>query len=532
MQKHKNYLPNTVQKEYHRKKQRYSYIRTVVLRKETRAMMKQADKRNLTMVMDLYELTMANGYFNDGDMEARVAFDVFYRKNPDRGGFAIFAGLEQIVEYIENLHFSTEDIAYLRSLNTFTDAFLDYLKNFQFQGDLYAFPEGTIMYPHEPVITVIAPLIDAQIVETAILAQVNHQSLVATKTARIVKAAAGKLVSDFGARRAHNMDAAIYGARASYIGGAAGTATVLAGQMFGIPVSGTMAHSWVMYYKNEFEAFKNYAVNYPDNTVLLVDTYDTIQSGIPNAIRVAHEILEPMGKRLKGVRIDSGDLAYQSRKVRKMLDEEGLTDCKIIVSNSLDEHTISSLNIQKACIDSYGVGERLITGATSDYSDETLALLGAVYKIAAVEENGTFAPRIKISGTVEKITNPGLKKVYRIYDHNGKAKADLIAKADEDVDMSHDFRFVDPQMPWRNMKFTGCTAKPLQVKIFENGKRVYELPTLEEIRSYVKKQLTEEIWEEEQRFINPHIHYMDMTPDYYELKMSLLHEKGKVEVVN
>lgn len=495
-------------------------------------MMKQADKRNLTMVMDLYELTMANGYFNDGDMEARVAFDVFYRRNPDRGGFAIFAGLEQIVEYIENLHFSTEDIAYLRSLNTFTDAFLDYLKNFQFQGDLYAFPEGTIMYPHEPVITVIAPLIDAQIVETAILAQVNHQSLVATKTARIVKAAAGKLVSDFGARRAHNMDAAIYGARASYIGGAAGTATVLAGQMFGIPVSGTMAHSWVMYYKNEFEAFKNYAVNYPDNTVLLVDTYDTIQSGIPNAIRVAHEILEPMGKRLKGVRIDSGDLAYQSRKVRKMLDEEGLTDCKIIVSNSLDEHTISSLNIQKACIDSYGVGERLITGATSDYSDETLALLGAVYKIAAVEENGTFAPRIKISGTVEKITNPGLKKVYRIYDHNGKAKADLIAKAEEDVDMSHDFRFVDPQMPWRNMKFTGCTAEPLQVKIFENGKRVYELPTLEEIRSYVKKQLTEEIWEEEQRFINPHIHYMDMTPDYYELKMSLLHEKGKVEVVN
>ena len=495
-------------------------------------MMKQADKRNLTMVMDLYELTMANGYFNDGDMEARVAFDVFYRRNPDRGGFAIFAGLEQIVEYIENLHFSTEDIAYLRSLNTFTDAFLDYLKNFQFQGDLYAFPEGTIMYPHEPVITVIAPLIDAQIVETAILAQVNHQSLVATKTARIVKAAAGKLVSDFGARRAHNMDAAIYGARASYIGGAAGTATVLAGQMFGIPVSGTMAHSWVMYYKNEYEAFKNYAVNYPDNTVLLVDTYDTIQSGIPNAIRVAHEILEPMGKRLKGGRIDSGDLAYQSRKVRKMLDEEGLTDCKIIVSNSLDEHTISSLNIQKACIDSYGVGERLITGATSDYSDETLALLGAVYKIAAVEENGTFAPRIKISGTVEKITNPGLKKVYRIYDHNGKAKADLIAKAEEDVDMSHDFRFVDPQMPWRNMKFTGCTAKPLQVKIFENGKRVYELPTLEEIRSYVKKQLTEEIWEEEQRFINPHIHYMDMTPDYYELKMSLLHEKGKVEVVN
>lgn len=486
--------------------------------------MVQSSSRNLTMVMDLYELTMANGYYNDGDRESRVAFDVFYRKNPDRGGFAIFAGLEQIVEYIENLHFSKEDVEYLRSLNTFTEEFLKYLEDFKFTGDLYAFPEGTIMYPNEPIITVVAPLIDAQIVETAILAQVNHQSLVATKTSRIVKAAEGKAVSDFGARRAHNMDAAVYGARASYIGGAAGTATVLAGQMFGIPVSGTMAHSWVMYYKDEFTAFKHYAENYPDNTVLLVDTYDTIKSGIPNAIRVAKEVLEPMGKRLKGIRIDSGDLAYQSIKVRKMLDEAGLTDCKIIVSNSLDEHTISSLNTQKARIDGYGVGERLITGATSDYSEETLSLLGAVYKIAAVEENGKFEPRIKISGSVEKITNPGLKKVYRIYDQSGKAKADLIAKADEEVDLTNDFRFVDPDMPWKNLKFTNCTAKSLQVKIFENGKRVYELPTLEEIRSYVKKQLEEEIWEEEQRFVNPHKHYMDMTPDYYELKMGLLHD--------
>lgn len=486
--------------------------------------MNQSESRNLTMVMDLYELTMANGYFNDGDREARVAFDVFYRKNPDRGGFAIFAGLEQIVEYVENLHFSKEDVDYLRSLNTFTEDFLTYLESFKFSGDIYAFPEGTIMYPNEPVLTVVAPLIDAQLVETAILAQVNHQSLVATKTSRIVKAAEGKAVSDFGARRAHNMDAAVYGARASYIGGAAGTATVLAGQMFGIPVSGTMAHSWVMYYKDEYTAFKHYAENYPDNTILLVDTYDTIKSGIPNAIRVAKEVLEPMGKRLKGIRIDSGDLAYQSIKVRTMLDEAGLTDCKIIVSNSLDEHTISSLNMQKAKIDGYGVGERLITGASSDYSDETLSLLGAVYKIAAVEENGVFEPRIKISGSVEKITNPGLKKVYRVYDQNGKAKADLIAKADEDVDLSGDFRFVDPDMPWRNLKFSNCTAKPLQQKIFENGKRVYELPSLEEIRAYVKKQLTEEIWEEEQRFVNPHKHYMDMTPDYYDLKMSLLHD--------
>lgn len=486
--------------------------------------MNQSSKRNLTMVMDLYELTMANGYFNDGDTTAKVVFDVFYRKNPDRGGFAIFAGLEQIVEYIENLHFSKEDIEYLRSLDTFTEDFLQYLKDFKFSGDIYAFPEGTIMYPNEPILTVIAPLIDAQIVETAILAQINHQSLVATKTARIVKAAEGKAVSDFGARRAHNMDAAVYGARASYIGGAAGTATVLAGQMFGIPVSGTMAHSWVMYYKDEFTAFRHYAENYPDNTVLLVDTYDTINSGIPNAIRVAKEILEPMGKRLKGIRIDSGDLAYQSIKVRKMLDDAGLADCKIIVSNSLDEHTISSLNIQKARIDGYGVGERLITGASSDYSEDNISLLGAVYKIAAVEENGMFSPRIKVSGSVEKITNPGLKRVYRVYDQNGKAKADLIAKAEEEVDLIGDYRFVDPDMPWRNLKFTNCTAKPLQAKIFENGKLVYHLPSLEEIRAFVRKQLNEEIWEEEQRFVNPHKHYMDMTPDYYDMKMSLLHD--------
>ena len=489
--------------------------------------MKQSEQRNLTMVMDLYELTMANGYFNDGDKETRVAFDVFYRKNPDRGGFAIFAGLEQIIEYIENLHFSEEDVAYLRSLNTFTEDFLTYLKTFSFHGDLYAFPEGTIMYPNEPVITVVAPLIDAQLVETAILALVNHQSLVATKTRRIVKAAAGKVVADFGARRAHNMDAAVYGARAAYIGGAVGTATVLAGQMFDIPVSGTMAHSWVMYYQDEFEAFKHYAENYPDNTVLLVDTYDTLKSGIPNAIRTAKEVLEPMGKRLKGIRIDSGDLAYLSIKVRDMLDEAGLTDCKIIVSNSLDEYTINSLIAQNAKIDSYGVGERLITGASSEYSDDTISLLGAVYKIAAVEENGTFMPRIKISGNVEKITNPGLKKVYRVYDAKGKARADLIAKAEEEIDMTKEFRFVDPEMPWKNQFFTNCTVKPLQQKIFENGKRVYSQPSLKEIRAYVDKQLKEEIWEEEQRFYNPHKHYMDMTPDYYDMKMSLLHDSRK-----
>lgn len=489
--------------------------------------MKQSEKRNLTMVMDLYELTMANGYFNSGDKESRVAFDVFYRKNPDKGGFAIFAGLEQIIEYIENLHFEEEDIDYLRSLNTFTPDFLAYLQDFTFRGDVYAFPEGTIMYPNEPIITVVAPLIDAQLVETAILALVNHQSLVATKTRRIVRAAEGKTVSDFGARRAHNMDAAVYGARAAYIGGANGTATVLAGQMFGIPVSGTMAHSWVMYYQDEFEAFKTYAENYPDGTVLLVDTYDTLNSGIPNAIRTAKEILEPMGKRLKGIRIDSGDLAYLSVKVREMLDEVGLEDCKIIVSNSLDEHTIRSLNNQHAKIDSYGVGERLITGASSEFSGEKISLLGAVYKIAAVEENGEFKPRIKISGNVEKITNPGLKKVYRIYDESGKAIADLLAKADEEIDMSKDLRFVNPEMPWKNQYFTNCTAKNLQQKIFENGKLIYDVPSIHEVRDYVRHQLENEIWQEEQRFHNPHKHYMDMTPDYYEMKMNLLYDSRK-----
>ena len=489
--------------------------------------MRQSERRNLTMVMDLYELTMANGYFNSGDTESKVAFDVFYRRNPDKGGFAIFAGLEQIVEYIETLHFEEEDIEYLRSLGIFTEDFLAYLKDFEFRGDIYAFPEGTIMYPNEPIITIVAPLIDAQLVETAILALVNHQSLVATKTRRIVRAAEGKAVSDFGARRAHNMDAAVYGARAAYIGGAVGTATVLAGQMFGIPVSGTMAHSWIMYYQDEFEAFKTYAENYPDSTTLLVDTYDTLNSGIPNAIRTAKEVLEPMGKRLKGVRIDSGDLAYLSNKVREMLDAAGLEDCKIIVSNSLDEHTIRSLNNQHAKIDSYGVGERLITGASSEFSGEKISLLGAVYKIAAVEENGEFMPRIKISGNVEKITNPGLKKVYRIYDENGKARADLLAKDDEEIDMSKPFRFVNPEMPWKNQYFENCTAKNLQVKIFENGKRIYELPTIHEIRDYVQKQLKEEIWEEEQRFHNPHKHFMDMTPDYYEMKMNLLYNSRK-----
>ena len=481
----------------------------------------QSSMRNLSMVMDFYEMTMSNGYFLDQDKDTKVVFDVFYRKNPDNGGFAIFTGLEQSVEFILDLHFDEEDIAYLRSQKIFDEKFLQYLADFKFRGDMYAFAEGTIMYPNEPVITVIAPLIDAQLIETAILLQVNHQSLIATKTRRIVKAAQGRAVSDFGARRAHNMDAAVYGGRAAYIGGAVGTATVLSGQMFDIPVSGTMAHSFVMFYQDEYTAFKKYAETYPDNTVLLVDTYDVLKSGIPNAIRVAKEILEPMGKRLKGIRIDSGDLAYLTKKTRKKLDEAGLTDCKIIISNSLDEFTITSILNQGGQVDSFGVGERLITARSEP-------VFGAVYKLAAVEEDGVLQPRIKISENVEKITNPGLKKVYRIIDEEGRAIADMISKAEEEIDMSQPFRYVDPVKPWKNRYFEHCKAVPLQKQVFKDGELVMELPNLKEIADYVRRQLSEEIWEEEQRFEYPHLHYMDMTPDYYEMKMQLL-DDSRVE---
>ncbi len=478
--------------------------------------MGQYDGRNLSMLMDLYEMTMANGYFLE-HADTRVTFDVFYRRNPDNGGFAIFAGLEQIVDYIVNLHFEEDDIEYFRSLGLFSDEFLKYLETYRFTGDVDAFKEGTIMYPNEPVITVTAPLIDAQIIETMLLAEVNHQSLVATKARRIVRSADGRGVSDFGARRAHNVDAAVYGARAAFIGGVDGTATVLAGKEFGIPVGGTMAHSWVMYHDDEYSAFKKYAETYPDESVFLVDTYNVLKSGVPNAIKVAKEVLEPQGHRLKGVRLDSGDLAYLSKKVRKMLDEAGLEDCKIIASNSLDEYTIHSIINQGGKIDSFGVGERLIT-AKSD------PVFGAVYKIANVEKNGGNVPKIKVSETVEKITNPGHKKVYRIYNEEGKAVADLLTTIDEKVDFSKPFRYVDPLKPWKVRYFTNCTARELLVPVIRNGKAVCKGPSLQEIKDYVSAQLDNEIWEEEQRFENPHIHYLDMSPAYYEMKMSLLDE--------
>ncbi|WP_418391154.1 nicotinate phosphoribosyltransferase [Acidaminococcus intestini] len=482
----------------------------------------QSDERNLSLVMDLYEMTMANGYFSDGlDKIKKVTFDVFYRNNPDNGGYAIFAGLEQVLELVKNFHFSKSDVAYFRSLHLFSEEFLTYLESYHFHGDIDALPEGTVMYPHEPILTVTAPMLDAQLLETAILAEINHQSLIATKTNRIVRAAQGRVVSDFGARRAHNMDAAVYGARAAYIGRANGTATVFAGKEFGIPVGGTMAHSWVMYFDDEFEAFKKYAEIYPDNVVLLIDTYDVIHSGLPNAIRTAKEILHPMGKRLKGVRIDSGDLAYLSKRVRKILDDEGLHDCQIVASNSLDEYTIRSILDQGGRIDSFGVGERLIT-AKSD------PVFGAVYKLVAVEnQDKTWTPRIKVSESIEKITNPGRKDLYRIYNSNGKALCDLIACEGETVDLSAPFRYVDPKEPWRLRHYTNCTAKALKVPVVRDGKVIYQTPSLDAIREFVRHQLTEEIWEEEQRFENPHPHFMDMTPAYYEEKMQVLAQSRK-----
>ena len=483
--------------------------------------MTQFDKRNLSMMMDFYEMTMSYGYFHQPNRDVRVAFDLFFRSVPDQGGYAIFAGLQHVIEFVENLSFSDADIAYFRKQNLFSEEFLDFLRGFRFRGDIYAMPEGTIIYPNEPLMTIVAPIIDAQLVETAILAQINHQSLVATKASRIVRAAEGRKVADFGARRAHNMDAATYGARAAYIGGIDMTATVSAGQQFNIPISGTMAHSWVMFFEDEYTAFKKYAEIYPQATVLLVDTYDVLHSGIPNAIRIAHEVLAPQGHRLAGVRVDSGDLAYLSKRIRKMLDKAGLEDCKIILSNSLDEFTISSLLLQGARVDSFGVGERLIT-AKSD------PVFGAVYKIVAVEEDGVFQPRIKMSENVEKLTNPGLKDIYRIYDHHGKAVADMIAVQGEQIDLTQPFRYVDPRKPWKNRFFEGGSAVNLRRLYVRDGERVEDLPPLEEIRAYVRRQLAEEIWPEEQRFENPHSHYLDMTPDYYELKMGLLEEvRGK-----
>lgn len=475
------------------------------------------DNRNLTMLMDFYELTMSNGYFVKGLKDQKVVFDMFYRKNPDDGGFVIFAGLEQFIKYVQNLSFSDNDIEYLRSKKIFDEEFLEYLRNFKFTGDIYAVPEGTVVYPNTPLVTVVAPLIDAQLIETMLLLTVNHQSLIATKANRIVRAAGKASVMEFGARRAQGADGAIYGSRACYIGGVGSTATVIADEMFEVPAVGTMAHSFVQFFDSEYEAFKTYAEVYPDACVLLIDTYSVLESGVINAIRIAKEVLEPMGKRLKGVRIDSGDLAYLTKKVRKILDAAGCEDCSIVVSNSIDEYTIASLNEQGARIDSYGVGERMITAKSQP-------VFGGVYKLAAVEkEKGVFEPKIKISENIEKITTPGFKALWRIYDkETGYGIADVITFADEEINENEPYPYMDEQKPWKRRKFTNFTCEKLQRQIFKNGELIYELPDIKDIQQRVKHQMETTVWPEEQRFENPHIHYVDLSMKLYETKQMLL----------
>ncbi len=478
---------------------------------------------NLSMLVDFYEFTMSNGYFKTGFKDRITYFDVFYRRCPDGGGFAIAAGLEQIVEYIQSLHFSEEDIAYLRGRNIFCEDFLEYLRNFKFTGDIWAVPEGTPIFPKEPIITVRAPAIEAQLIETYLLLAINHQSLIATKANRVVRAADGRTVLEFGSRRAQGPDAAILGARAAYIGGCHGTACTISDQLFGVKAGGTMAHAWVQMFDTEYEAFKAYCEMYPNNPTLLVDTYNTLHSGVPNAIRVFNEVLKPRGLTKCGIRLDSGDMAYLSRKARKMLDDAGWTDCQISVSNSLDEHIIQDLLHQGAQIDMFGVGERLITARSEP-------VFGGVYKLVAVEdENGTVQPKIKISENVGKITNPHYKKVYRFFGNDtGKAIADYLCVYDETVDDSKDMVIFDPEATWKTKTVYNFTAKELQVPIFKNGELVYKLPTLEDIRTYCLQQV-DTLWDEVKRFDNPHTYYVDLSQKLWDIKYGLLKRNNSHE---
>ena len=471
---------------------------------------------NLTMLCDFYELTMANGYFRSGMQDKITYFDLFFRKVPDEGGFAIAAGLEQAIEYIQNLHFGEDDIAYLRSRGIFGEDFLDYLKSFRFTGDIWAVPEGTPVFPKEPILTVRAPAIEAQLVETYILLMLNHQSLIATKSNRIVRAAQGRTVLEFGSRRAQGAQGAILGARAAYIGGCDGTACTISDQIYRVPAGGTMAHSWVQMFDSEYEAFVSYCKIYPHNATLLVDTYNTLKSGVPNAIRAFNEVLKPLGITKCGIRLDSGDMAYLTRKARKMLDEAGWTGCKISVSNALDEYLIQDLLRQGAQIDMFGVGERLITARSEP-------VFGGVYKLVAVEhEDGTVEPKIKISENVGKITNPHFKKLYRFYGNDtGKAIADYMCVYDETVDDSKDLTIFDPEATWKQKTVYNFTARELQVPIFRGGKLVYRLPTLEQIRTYCREQV-DTLWDEVKRFDNPHSYYVDLSQKLWDIKYALL----------
>ena len=477
---------------------------------------------NLSMLCDFYELTMGNGYFVQGMQDRITYFDIFFRSVPDNGGYAIAAGLEQAIEYIQQLHFDEDDIAYLRSRNMFDEGFLDYLRNFRFTGDIWAVPEGTPIFPREPIMTVRAPAIQAQLVETFLLLTLNHQSLIATKANRVVRAAKGRVVLEFGSRRAQGVDAAVDGARAAYIGGCKGTACTLTDQLYGVPAGGTMAHSWVQMFPSEYEAFKAYCETYPDNPTLLVDTYNTLRSGIPNAIRVFNEVLKPRGLTKCGIRLDSGDMTYLTRKARKMLDEAGWQTCQISCSNSLDEYIIEDILNQGRQIDMFGVGERLITAKSE-------AVFGGVYKLTAIEdEQGNIIPKIKISENVGKITNPHFKKVYRLFGNDtGKAIADYLCVHDETVDDSRDLEIFDPQATWKRKKVYNFTAKELLVPIFQGGELVYKLPALSEIQAYCAQQV-DTLWDEVKRFDNPHTYYVDLSQKLWDIKDRLLHEGGKI----
>jgi nicotinate phosphoribosyltransferase len=479
---------------------------------------------NLTLLTDLYELTMMQGYFESQSNEI-VVFDAFYRKNPCGNGYAIAAGLEQVIDYIKNLHFSAEDISYLKGLGIFHDDFLDYLSNFHFDGDIYAIPEGSVVFPHEPLLKVVAPIMQAQLVETAILTILNHQSLIATKAARVVRAARGDGIMEFGLRRAQGPDAGVYGARAAMIAGCIGTSNVLAGQLFDVPVKGTHAHSWIMSFPDEYTAFKKYAEMYPDACTLLVDTYDTLRSGVPNAIRVFREMKEA-GIELKnyGIRLDSGDLAYMSKKARQMLDEAGFTDAIISASSDLDEYLIDSLKTQGAAITSWGVGTNMITS-------KDCPAFGGVYKLAAVqdEKTGEFIPKIKLSENTDKITNPGNKKILRIYDkESGKIRADLICLVDETFDESEDMIIFDPLETWKKTKIKAgtYTLREMLVPVFQKGECVYTSPSVMEIRDYCTHE-KETLWEETKRFANPHEVYVDLSDRLFRIKSDLLEQMGR-----
>ena len=475
------------------------------------------ESMNLTMLMDFYEITMANGYFVHGYKDQIVCFDMFFRKVPDDGGFAIMVGVEQLIQYIKNLKFQPEDISYLRAKGLFCEPFLEFLEHFQFSCDVWAIEEGTPIFPNEPIVKVVGPVIEAQFLETMLLLTINHQSLIATKANRVVRAAEGRPVMEFGSRRAQGSDGAVNGARAAYIGGCSGTACTIADRNFDIPALGTMAHSWIQLFETEYDAFKAYAQTYPQNCVLLIDTYNVLKSGLPNAIRVFQEEVIARGYRPAGVRIDSGDITYLTKKVRAALDAAGMEDCKITASNSLDEYLIRDLLKQGACIDSFGVGERLITSRSEP-------VFGGVYKLAAVYRDGKEIPKIKISENIAKITTPCNKQVFRLYSNEtGKAIADVLTLADEPMPDGSDYEIFDPEHTWKRKIVTDYHAKGLLVPIFQKGKCVYQSPDVEEIKQFCIQQV-DTLWDEVTRFENPHTYYVDLSPKLWKIKNRMLEQ--------